>query len=350
MFLLEKRVSSMVVFARGFLCFLLFSVCLETAFAKSFKVGLVLDKAGREDRSFNEAALKGLKKAKKELGIKSKDVVAADDHAFEVLLRNFARKKYDLIISVGFAQKMAIDRVSAKFPKKNFVLLDATSEQPNVRNLMFHEHEGSFLVGALAAMKSKKKQIGFVGGMDIPLVRKFAVGFTEGAKYIDPKIKVISNYVGVTAAAWIDPAKGKELALTQYKGGADIIFAAAGASGLGVFDAAEEYSLSESKKPSRFVIGVDANQNWIKPGYVLTSMLKRVDRAIFDVIKEAKEGSFAGGTRYFSLKDDGIGFAIDKHNRHLISKSDEGRLLKIRRDIIAGKIKVSDYTKTYAEK
>jgi basic membrane protein A len=252
-------------------------------------------------------------------------------------MRSFAQKKFDLIIGVGFVMIDGIQRVAKQFPELKFALVDSEVKLPNVRNLLFEEHQGSFLMGAIAAMHSKSGQIGFLGGMDVPLIRRFQMGFEAGAKYINPKIKVVNNYVGVTGEAWNNPAKAKELALSQYNQGVDVIFGAAGASTYGLFDAAEE-----KKKLS---IGVDSNQNWVKPGYVLTSMLKRVDVAVFEVIKEAKEGKFAGGTERFGLENKGIDYALDQHNDKLLTAENRTKLEDIKKLILSGKIKVPDYYK-----
>src|SRR5438552_4200550 len=235
--------------------------------------------------------------AKDKLGVFLKYIEAADDNAFEPLLRAFAQREFDLIIGIGFAQKGAIQKVAGQFPQRHFAIIDAQVDAPNVHSLLFEEHEGAFLVGAIAALTSKTGKIGFVGGMDIPLIRRFEMGYEAGAKKINPQITIMANYVGVTSEAWNNPPKGKELALSQYESGADIIFAAAGASGLGVFDAAED------KK--KFAIGVDANQNWMKPGLILTSMLKRVDVAVYSVIQDAKAGKFTGGVKRFGLPNQG---------------------------------------------
>ncbi len=232
-------------------------------FASPIKVALVLDKGGKDDKSFNAAAYAGATKAKQELGIQLKYVEATDDNAFETLLRGFSQKEYDLIIGVGFAQAEAIKKVASQFPKKHFAIVDASVAGANVRSLLFAEHEGAYLVGAIGAMKSKTGVLGFVGGMDVPLIRRFQKGYEAGAKKINPKAKVITNYVGVTADAWNNPAKAKELTLAQFASGADIVFGAAGASNNGMFDAAEE------KK--KYVIGVDSNQNWVKPGLYFRS-------------------------------------------------------------------------------
>ena len=301
------------------------------------KVGLVLDRGGKDDKSFNSSAYEGATRAKNKLGVFLKYVEAADDNAFEPMLRAFALREFDLIIGIGFAQKEAIQKVATQFPHRHFAIVDAQIDAPNVRSLMFQEHEGAYVVGAIAAMTSKTGKIGFVGGMDIPLIRRFELGYEAGAKMINPQVAVLANYVGMTSAAWNNPPKGKELAVSQYEAGADIIFAAAGASGLGVFDAAED------KK--KFVIGVDANQDWVKPGQVLTSMLKRVDEAVLATISEAKSGKFTGGVRHFGLADHGIDYSFDQYNRKLLTSSIRQRADALKAEIIAGKITVPDYYK-----
>ncbi|HWY73988.1 MAG TPA: BMP family ABC transporter substrate-binding protein [Verrucomicrobiae bacterium] len=303
--------------------------------AAEFKVGLVLDRGGKDDKSFNSSAYQGATEAKKKLGIYLKYVEATDDNAFEPLMRALGQRDYDLIIGIGFAQKEAIKKVAAEFPQKHFAIVDAEVDGPNVRSLMFQEHEGAYLVGAIAAMTSKTGKIGMVGGMDVPLIRRFAMGYEAGAKKVSPQTTVLVNYVGVTGEAWNNPPKGKELALVQYDSGADVIFAAAGASGLGVFDAAEERR--------KFAIGVDANQNWTKPGLILTSMLKRVDAAVYSSIEEAKAGKFTGGVKRFGLANDGIGYAVDQYNEIILTEAVRKRADELKAEIIAGTIKVPDY-------
>ncbi len=302
-----------------------------------FKVGLVLDRGGKDDKSFNTSAYEGATRARDKLGIRLKYVEAPDDNAFEPMLRTLAMRDYDLIIGVGFAQKEAIQKVAAQFPNKHFAIVDAQVQVPNVRSLMFQEHEGAYVIGAIAAMTSKTGKIGFVGGMDIPLIRRFEVGYEAGAKKINPQAVVIANFVGVTSEAWNNPPKGKELALSQYEAGVDVIFAAAGASGLGVFDAAED--------KQKFAIGVDANQNWTKPGLILTSMLKRVDEAVFAAIADAKAGKFTGGVQWFGLANKGVDYACDQYNAKILTKPVRKRADELKADIIAGKIVVPDYYK-----
>jgi basic membrane protein A and related proteins len=302
-----------------------------------FKVGLVLDRGGKDDKSFNASAYQGAMEAKNKLGIYLKYVEATDDNAFETLMRSFAQKDFDLIIGIGFAQKEAIQKVAAQFPKKHFALVDSQVDAPNVRSLMFEEHEGAYIIGVIAALTSKTGKVGFIGGMDVPLIRRFAMGYEAGAKKINPQITVIENYCGVTSEAWNNPPKGKELALAQYDAGVDVIFAAAGASGLGAFDAAEERK--------KFIIGVDSNQDWVKPGYVLTSMLKRVDLAVYTVIADAQAGKFTAGLQRFGLADKGVDYSVDKFNEIILTESVRKRADELKAEIIAGKIVVPDYYK-----
>lgn len=321
---------------RNFLPALLFVCFGNQAFA--LKVGLVLDKGGKDDKSFNSAAYEGATRAEKELGIELKYVEATDMSALENLHRSFARKNFDLVVGIGFAQVEAVRKVSAQFPNVKFAIVDGEVAGPNVRSLLFAEHEGSFVVGAIAAMKSKTGKVGYIGGMDIPLIRRFALGYKAGAEHVNPKIQVVENYIGTTGEAWNNPAKAKELALSQISSGVDVIFVAAGASGSGAFDAVEE------KK--KFAIGVDSNQNGMKPGFILTSMLKRVDVAVFDTIKQAKDGKFAAGVTHFGLKDKGVDYALDANNEKILDKDTRKKADDIKKAIVAGKIQVPDYYKT----
>ncbi len=298
------------------------------------KVGVVYDIGGKDDRSFNAAAYQGVLRAKKELPIILRDVEPGDPTSIEPALRAFAQYGYNLIIGVGFAQGPIIKQVAADYPQLHFAIIDSAVDLPNVAGLLFKEHEGSFLVGMIAAYTTKTNVLGFVGGMDIPLIHKFKTGYEEGARYVNPEIRVLQNYVGITDAAWNNPGKGRELANAQYEQGADIVFQAAGNSGLGVFDAAEAYQ--------KLAIGVDANQNWIKPGFILTSMLKRIDNAVFSIVKDEVEGRFQGGVHVYGLENEGIGYAIDEYNQHLIPSWVIEKVEQAKRDIIAGKIKVTD--------
>lgn len=301
----------------------------------AIKVGLVLDKGGKDDKSFNTSAYEGAMKAQKELGIELKYVEATDNNSLEILHRNFAQKKYDLVIGIGFAQADVVKKVSALFPQTQFAIVDGEIAAANVRALLFEEHEGSFLMGVAAAMKSKTGVVGFIGGMDIPLIRRFQKAFEAGVKYVNPKALVLNNYIGVTGEAWNNPAKAKEMALAQIGKKADVIFHAAGASGSGLFDAAAEKKI--------YAIGVDSNQNWMKPGVVLTSMLKRVDIAVYETIKASTENKFKSGVIRFGLKDSGVDLAIDKYNDALWSPAEKTKLTDIKKLIVNKKINVPDY-------
>lgn len=322
------------VFGFVFSFLLIFPV---TGFSAAQKVALILDRGGKDDRSFNSAAYAGATKAQKEFGIQLKDIEAGDDTLFEPAMRSFIKKEYDLIIAIGVAQAEAVKRLAKEFPQQRFAVVDAIVEGANVRSLMFAEHEGSFLMGAIAAMKTKTGTIGFIGGVDMPLIRRFQVGFENGAANINPKIKVLTNYIGVTGEAWNNPTKAKELATSQFGRNADIVFVAAGNSNNGVFDAAEQ--------KQKFAIGVDSNQNGIKPGRILTSMLKRVDLAVFDSIKDLTKGEFKGGLRSAGLKDNGVDWALDENNKSLFSSTDIEKINSLKKQIIAGKIKPKDYYK-----
>ncbi|MBC7658109.1 MAG: BMP family ABC transporter substrate-binding protein [Chitinophagaceae bacterium] len=306
--------------------------------APKLKVGLVLDKGGKDDKSFNTAAFVGMEKAGKDLSVETKYVESTDDNAFEPLLRSFAKKDYDLIVAIGFSQAEAIRKIAAQFPQKKFAIVDAEVKLPNVRSLMFEEHQGSYLAGALAALKSKNGKVGFIGGMDIPLIRRFLLGYEAGAKAITPNIKIVTNFVGITGDAWNNPPKAKELALAQYQAGTDVIYLAAGASNMGAFDAAEE------KKA--LAIGCDSNQNRIKPGFVLTSMVKRVDVAVYQTIKDTTENKFTAGTVRFGLQNDGVDLAYDDNNAKLVDPKQKAKIAQLKKDIIDGKIKVPDYYET----
>jgi basic membrane protein A len=305
-------------------------------------VGIVFDIGGKDDRSFNAAAWQGVNRAAKDLPIVLRDVEPGDPTSIEPAMRAFAERGYDLIIGVGFAQTPHIEEVAKDYPYLNFAIVDGVSQLPNVASLIFKEHEGSYLVGMIAAMTSRTGILGFVGGMDVPLIHKFEVGYEEGAKAVNPKIRVIPNYIGVTDAAWNDPVKGKELARTQIEKGVDVIFAAAGNSGLGAFDAVEQYGKDDDGHAHRFVIGVDSNQNWVKPGFVLTSMVKRVDNAVYQIVKDRVENRPIGGVHVYGLENEGIGYAVDQYNKDLIPQSIIQEVEAAKQRIISGQIKVTN--------
>ncbi|HEY0320203.1 MAG TPA: BMP family ABC transporter substrate-binding protein [Pyrinomonadaceae bacterium] len=282
-------------------------------------VGIVFDIGGKDDRSFNAAAWQGVQHAEKDFPIVLRDVEPGNPTSIEPAMRAFAERGYNLVIGVGFAQSPIMERVAKDYPNVNFAIIDGVIMQDNVASLVFMEHQGSYLVGMIAARTSKTGVLGFLGGMDIPLIHRFAVGYTEGARAVNPNIKVIQNYVGVTDGAWNNPGKGKELALAQIGNGADVIFTAAGNSGLGAFDAVEQQGKDANGRAKAYVIGVDSNQNGVKPGFVLTSMVKRVDNVVYQLIQELVAGRFKGGFHVFGLKEDGVGYALDDYNRNLIS-------------------------------
>ena len=297
-------------------------------------VGIVFDSGGKDDRSFNAAAWKGVRQAAKDFPIVLRDAEPGDPASLEPAMRAFAEVKYDLVIGIGFAQTPIVEAVAKEYPKINFAIVDGVSGLPNVASLVFKEHQGSYLVGMIAAHKSRTGVLGFIGGMDIPLIHKFEVGYEEGARAVNPKIEVVQNYVGVTESAWNNPGKGKELAVAQIGKGADVLFAAAGNSGLGAFDAAEQNG--------KFVIGVDSNQNWVKPGFVLTSMVKRVDNAVYQIVADMVNHRFQGGVHVYGLENDGIGYAMDRYNAKLISPGVIRQVEAAKAGIIAGRIQVTD--------
>jgi basic membrane protein A len=303
--------------------------------AQEFVPAVVFDMGGKFDKSFNEAAYNGAELFRKETGITSREFEVTNEAQREQALRNMARRGSPIVVGIGFSQASGMEKVAREFPKTKFTIIDAVVDLPNVQSVVFKEHEGSFLVGLAAAMASKSGKVGFVGGMDIPLIRKFALGYEEGAKYVNPKIEVFQNMTGTTPAAWNDPTRGGELARSQFDRGADVIYAAAGATGLGVLQAA--------KDKGRLAIGVDSNQNHLQPGSVLTSMIKRVDLAVYQAFRTARDGSWKAGVRALGVAEGGVGYAIDQHNRALITPEMEKRLAQARADIIAGKLKVTDF-------
>ena len=253
----------------------------------------------------------------------------------EQALRNFARRGFSPILAVGFANAAALGKVAPEFPDIRFAIIDAVVDAPNVRSVVFREHEGSYLVGVLAALASKSGKVGFVGGMDIPLIRRFACGFLGGVRSLGGDVEVIQNMAGVTSGAWSDPAKGSELARGQFTAGADVVYHAAGATGLGVLQAAAD--------AGKFGIGVDSNQNHLHPGRVLTSMLKRVDIAAYTTFESAMKGEFKAGVEVLGLADGGVGWALDDNNKHLINQAMMDAVRKASDDIVSGRLRVHDY-------
>ena len=291
---------------------------------------VIFDMGGKFDKSFNQAGYEGAERWKKEAGKTYLEFEISNPAQREQALRRMAQRGADPIVGIGFSQGSAIDKVARDFPKQKFVVIDAEVKQPNVQSIVFKEHEGSFLVGVLAAMASKSGKVGFVGGMDIPLIRKFQCGFEQGARYANPKIETSANMTGTTPTAWNDPARGAELAKAQFAAGVDVIFAAAGGTGMGVYQAA--------KDARKYAIGVDSNQNHVQPGTMLTSMVKRVDVAVYQAFKGVTPGSTSLG-----LKEGGVDYAVDAHNERLITPEMKKKVEAAKADIIAGRIKVIDY-------
>ena len=312
------------------------ALCIAgSASAADPKLGIVYDAGGKFDKSFNQSAFEGAERFKKETNIKYFEAQASSDTQAEQVLRGLARKKLDLIAAIGFSQTQAVQKVAAEFPTVHFVLIDGAAKGANINSVLFKEEEGSYLAGVAAAMASKSKKIGFVGGMDIPLIRAFACGYTQGAKAINPKIESLQNMVGTTSAAWNDPAKGGELARAQFDRGVDVVFAVAGGSGMG--------TLQTAKEKGKLAIGVDSNQNYLHPGTMLTSMVKHVDKAIYDSFMQKKNGTWKPGVSYMGLKEGGVDWALDKDNRAVVTPEIEKRVNDAKTNIINGKIKVIDY-------
>ena len=291
---------------------------------------VVYDMGGKFDKSFNEAAYRGIEKWKKETGKPYLEFEIANETQREQALRRMAERGASPIIGIGFGQAAAIEKIAREFPKLQFTLIDMVVQRPNVQSIVFKEQEGSFLVGVMAATVSRTGKVGFIGGMDIPLIRKFQCGYEQGVKYANPKAEVFSNMTGTTGAAWADPGRGGELARAQFGKGADIVFAAAGGTGIGVYQAA--------KDAGKLAIGVDSNQNHLQPGTMLTSMLKRVDVAVYETAKAYKPGITVLG-----LKEGGVDYAMDDDNAKLVQADTKKKVDAAKADIIAGRIKVADY-------
>jgi basic membrane protein A len=299
------------------------------------KLAIVYDAGGKFDKSFNQSAYEGAERFKKETKIAYLEAQASSDTQAEQMLRSFARKKLDLIAAVGFSQTQAVQKVAKEFPNVRFVLIDSVAKGDNVSSVLFKEEEGSYLVGVAAAMASKSGKVGFIGGMDIPLIRTFSCGYAQGAKATNPKIENLSNMVGTTSAAWNNPAKGGELARAQFDRGVDVVFAVAGGSGMG--------TLQTAKEKGKLAIGVDSNQNYIHPGTMLTSMVKHVDLAIYDSFMSMKNGTWKAGVTYKGLKEGGVDWVVDKDNRAVVSAAMEKKVNEAKANIISGKVKVVDY-------
>jgi basic membrane protein A len=305
--------------------------------SSALKVGLVFDVGGRGDKSFNDAAYAGLVRGKQELGVDFQTLETGEGADREAQMRQLAAGGNQLVFGVGFLFSDDIKSLAREFPQVNFACVDYTLKEndtlpPNLAALEFKEEEGSYLVGALAALLSKSNKVGFVGGMEIPLIKKFEAGYRAGVAAVAPKDEVLVKYAGTTGTAFKDPTKGKELGLAEYHQGADIIFHASGSTGLGVFEAAREMK--------KLAIGVDSDQYDSAPGVVVTSMVKHVENAVFDCIRDAKDGHFRGGVHVFGLKEKGVGWVYDDRNKAQIPDAVKAKVDSLEAEIVAGKIVV----------
>ncbi|WP_413872292.1 BMP family lipoprotein, partial [Albidovulum sp.] len=294
---------------------------------------IIYDLGGKFDKSFNEAAFNGAEKWKAETGGTYKELEMQSEAQREQALRRLAEAGANPVVMTGFAFGDVLNKVAPDFPDTRFAIIDMVVEQPNVKSVVFNEHEGSYLVGMMAAMASKTGTVGFIGGMDIPLIRKFGCGYAEGVKAVNPDAKLVMNMTGTTPAAWNDPVKGAELAKAQKAQGADVIYAAAGGTGIGVLQAAADEGILS--------IGVDSNQNYLHPGQVLTSMVKRVDNAVYEAFKEGAE--MTTGVNVMGLANDGVGYAMDENNASLVTDDMKAKVEEAAAKIKSGEIAVHDY-------
>lgn len=320
---------------RTLLSFLAMAALSASALAADIKPAIIYDLGGKFDKSFNEAAFNGAEKFKAETGIEYRDFEIANDSQREQALRRFAKDGNNPIVMAGFSWGAALEKIAAEYPDTSFTIIDLPFEKPNVRAVVFKEHEGSYLVGVMAALASKSGTVSFVGGMDIPLIRKFACGYKGGVIATKPDVKVLEAMTGTTPDAWNDPVKGGEIAQSQIAQGSDVVYAAAGGTGIGVLQAAAD--------AGKLSIGVDSNQNGIQPGKVLTSMLKRVDVAVYNAFMDAKNGTFSAGFSSLGLAEEGVDYAMDDNNAALVTPEMKAAVDAAKADIVAGKIQVHDY-------
>ena len=311
-------------------CLTLICLLVTPSRAKTKRIGLIYDTGGRGDLSFCDASYAGAKKATDQWKLNLKEITPGQSTDIEFALRQLARLQYDLIIGVGFLFQEPMERVASEFPNVKFAIIDAETKRENVASLIFKAHEGTYLVGAIAALKTETNRIGFIGGMNIPLLHAFEAGYHAGAKVINPEIEVFIDYAGVTPKAFSDPAKGKELALAQYNKGVDVIIAAAGATSLGILEAAKE--------KQKYLIWLDANGNHLAPGLVLTSMIKGVELAVYQIIQAVVEDSFTGGIKLYGLKEGGIEYIVDANNQGVLSTEILEHVEMLKRQIINGEI------------
>jgi basic membrane protein A len=320
------RIQGLLALGAAFAC---------SAAAADFSPAIVYDFGGKFDRSFNQSASEGAARFSKETGVAVREFEIQNASQREQVMRQFARRGATVIVAVGFTQASAVEAVARDYPGVEFAIIDGLVDLPNVESINFREQESSFLCGMAAAMASKTGKVGFVGGMDIPLIRKFALGYRAGVAYVDPKAEVIENMTGTTPAAWTNPSAGAELAKSQFGRGADVVFHAAGATGIGVMQAAADAGLLS--------IGCDSNQDYLHPGSVLTSAVKRVDVAVETVFSDARNGTWKPGPRVLGLAEHGVDYSLDEFNRKLITAEMERRLDRAKADIISGAIVVPEY-------
>jgi len=306
------------------------------ASAEDFKPAVIYDMGGKFDKSFNEGVYNGVKRFTDETGVKVMEFEVTNETQREQAMRRMVQRGATIVLGVGFAQADAIDKVAAENPETDFSIIDVFwLDRPNLRQYQFKEHEGSYLVGVAAAMTSETGTVGFVGGMDIPLIRKFACGYVQGAKEAKEGTEVIQNMTGTTPAAWNDPTKGAELARSQMDRGADVIYHAAGGTGLGVIRAVAD--------AGKYAIGVDSNQNNLAPGNVLTSMVKRVDVAAYETLMDAKNDAFTPGLVTLGLAEGGVDWAVDEHNEPILTDAVKTAVAAAKEGIISGEISVHNY-------
>jgi len=308
---------------------------LRAAEGNDFSPAIVYDFGGKFDRSFNQSASVGADRFTKETGLAVREFQVTNAAQREQAMEHMARHGATIIVAVGFTQASAVEKVAREFPRVKFTLIDGTVDLPNVQSVNFREQESAFLCGMAAALASKTGKVGLVGGMDIPLIRKFAVGYTAGAKYVNPQVEVFVNMTGTTPAAWGDPTKGAELAKSQFGRGADVVFHAAGATGLGVMQAAQDAGMLS--------IGCDSNQDYLHPGGVLTSAIKRVDVAVYQTYQAARAGTWKAGQLVLGLAEQGVDYSADEYNSKVLTPEIRKKLDEAKADIISGKLKVPEY-------
>ena len=304
-----------------------------TAGAALADPAIIFDLGGKFDKSFNEAAFSGATRWAEETGGSFAEFEITSDAQREQAIRRFAEDGNNPIVMAGFSWATPLAAVAPEYPDLKFSIIDMVVDAPNVQSVVFNEHEGSYLVGMLAAMASEDGTVGFIGGMDIPLIRKFACGYAQGALAVNPDATVIANMTGTTPAAWNDPVKGSELTLAQISQGADVIYAAAGGTGVGVLQTAADQGV--------YSIGVDSNQNYMHPGSVLTSMMKRVDNAVYDAFTAGAD--LEAGFNVMGLSNGGVGYALDEHNADLITDEMKAAVDAASAQIASGELVVHDY-------